>query len=807
VRFATRRLLRRPGSTAIAVLILALGLGTTTAMFSLVNSALLRPLPYPDPDRLVRVMVGVGDEATGYYYFQPFVFQHLRQHNDVLSGMAAVKFRNPGLAHPGQPPVPVWSLSVTADYFKIMGVAPALGRVFLPDEDQPGGNRVVVLSDHLWRERFDGDPGVVGRSLMLGDQLVTVVGVMPAAFNGPVHRWTRAELWRPMGLSPAALRSDNVQHLEVFGRLAPGVDKPAARGQLNAIVARLGDGQQRKVMVRTLADKTGLNEEIQVGTWLALGLAMFVLLIACTNLAGMQLARLAGRGHEQAIRLAMGASRGRLVREAVVENLLVSLAGAALGIVLAWWSAGLVGSRLILDDGPQTTVGIPVDIDPHVFAFALASAVLSALFVGTAPAWLGARSPLFDTLRRGGHGTTARTRPRLGQSLVVAQMAMALILLMGGGLFLRGLQRLHSEDPGWRMEGLMTGRLRLSGPRYDEPDARAMFLNRLQQRLSAIPGVQGSALSEWMPVMGDNRWSLGIEGLPAEGGQRSGYTDAVSPEYFNVLGIGLRQGRVFGSGDTRDRMLLAVVNERMARQLWPGSSAIGKRISLGADEPSADAEVKAWRTIVGVVADIRFPGELEEMDSRFQVYVPMRQWLPHDITVSLRTHGPPEAMGSALRAAVAELDSGLVVEDAHTVGELIDQEHTNYALTGRVIFAFALLGMLLAALGVYGLFSGFVAERTREIGVRVALGARRGQVMALVLGKGLRLAAIGALVGMLGALMLVPALRAVAYELPEHEPLAIVLLAVALVAVALFACWLPARRAAALEPMAALRQE
>jgi hypothetical protein len=307
--------------------------------------------------------------------------------------------------------------------------------------------------------------------------------------------------------------------------------------------------------------------------------------------------------------------------------------------------------------------------------------------------------------------------------------------------------------------------------------------------------------------MGDNRWNLGIEGLPSEGSGRSGYIDAVSPEYFKVLGIGLRQGRVFGPGDTRDGLPVIVVNERMARELWPGSSAVGKRVSLAADDPSADAEVRAWRTVVGVIADIRFPGELEELDSRFQVYLPMRQWLPRDMTVSLRTHGPPEAMGGALRAAVAELDPGLVVEDARTVRELIDREHTNYALTGRVIFVFALLGMLLAALGIYGLFSGFVAERTREIGVRVALGAGRGQVVALVLRKGLRLAALGALVGMLGALMVVPSLRAVAYELPAHEPLAIVLLAGLLIAVALFACWLPARRAAALEPMAALRQE
>jgi putative ABC transport system permease protein len=807
VRFAARRLIRRPGFSGVAVLILALGLGTITAMFSLVNAALLRSLPYPDPDRLVRVQVrGEGSDVTGYDLFQPFVFRHLRQHNDVLSGMAAVRIRNRGLAHPGQAPMPVSSMSVTADYFSMMGMAPALGRVFLPDDDQPGHNRVVVLSDRLWKERFGGDPQIIGRSLMLGDQLVMVVGVMPAAFNGPVHRWTRAELWRPMGLTPAALRPDSTQHLEVFGRLAPGVTKAAATGQLTTLAARLSDGKQRTVSVSRLAKKSALNEEIQIGAWLALGLAGFVLLIACTNLAGMQLARLVGRGHEQAIRLALGASRGRLVREAIIENLLVSLAGAALGILLAWWSAGLVGSRLILDDGPQTTVGIPVEIDLRVLAFAVAAAVVSAVFVGTAPAWL-ARSPLFDTLRRGSHGTTARTRPRLGQSLVVAQMAMALVLLMGGGLFLRGLQRTYTDDPGWQMDGLMTGRLSLSGPRYDEPSARAAFLNRLQQRLSAIPGVEGSAMSEWVPVAGHEWWSIGVEGQPAEDSLRSAYIDAVSPEYFDVLGIALRAGRPFGPTDNTEGVPVVMVNERMAREVWPGGNPIGKRISLAAGDWTASAEVRAWRTVVGVVADIRYPGALEELETRYQVYRPIRQALPWDISIALRAHGPPGALGRTLRAAVAELDPRLAVDDARSVRALIDDEIANYALTGRVIFSFAVLGVLLAALGVYGLFSAFVAERTREIGVRVALGADRKQVVGLVLGKGLRLALIGALIGMLGAVIVAPALRAVAYELPAHEPLAIVLLAGVLVAVALFACWIPARRAAALEPMVALRQE
>jgi putative ABC transport system permease protein len=507
------------------------------------------------------------------------------------------------------------------------------------------------------------------------------------------------------------------------------------------------------------------------------------------------------------IGVAGGATRGRLVREAIVENLLVSLAGAALGVVLAVWSAGLVGSRLILDDGPQTTIGVPVEIDPRVLIFAVVSALVSAVMVGTAPAWLGERGALFDTLRRGGHGATARTRPRLRQWLVVAQMALALVLLMGGGLFLRGLQRLRTEDPGWRVDGLLTAHLRLSGARYREPGARAAFLDRLEQRLSAIPGVTGSAASEWVPVTGHDRMRLVAEGVPEVAGLRSGHLDAVSSRYFDLLGIALREGRPFGSNDAPDGIPAVVVNERLAQELWPGSSAIGKRIALAVDDPSAPDSFKAWRTIVGVVSDIRYPGGVEDQRTRYQVYSPIRQASPREVTISLRAPSSPQAQVGALRAAVAELDPGLVLKAVQSVRQQVDLELANYALMGRVIFAFALLGLLLAALGVYGLFSGFVAERTREIGVRVALGARPGQVVTLVLQKGLRLAAAGALVGMLGAFMAAPALRAVAYELPEHEPVTIALLAGALVVVALFACWLPARRAAALEPMAALRQE
>jgi putative ABC transport system permease protein len=804
LRLAMRRLTRQRGFTCLAVLILALGLGATTTMFSLVNAA-MRPMTLPEPERLVRLNVLAGER--GYLFFPPFVFRHLRAHNDLFDGMAAIQLRRRGLGAPGQPPQPAWALDVTADFFPLLGVRPALGRLFLPEEDRPGRNRVVVLSHRAWQERFGGDPGIVGRSLQLEAQTVTVVGVMPAAFSDPVRRWSRPDLWRPMGLSAAAMDPDSGENLDAWARLKPGVTKDAARASLTALAARLDDGQHREVRVNSLDSKLGLDDEMQVAGWLALGLAVFVLLIACTNLVGVQLARLAGRSHEQAIRVALGATRGRLVREALAESLLVSLAGAALGILLAVWAAPVVGQSLILDDGPQLTLGMPVALQPSAVIFALGAALLCTLIVGSAPAWLGARVAAFDTLRRGGHGSTGGARPRLRQWLVVAQMAMALVLLMGGGLFLRGLQRMERSDPGWQVAGLMTGQLSLSSPRYEEPGARAAFLDRLQRRLAALPGVGGAALAGWVPVEGGGKPSFLVEGQPVAARLRDGYLDPVSPEYFAALGMTLLQGRQFSAADGPHGLRVAIINESMARELWPRGSPLGKRIALAVDSPSAPAEFKAWRTIVGVVSDIAYPGRLAQIETRFQIYYPIAQALTDNVTLALRTSGPGVVSAQMIRAAVAELDPTLVVSDTVDARALMDRELANFSLTGWVMLAFALLGLLLSALGVYGLFSGLVAERTREIGVRMALGAARGQVMAMMLGKGLRLATLAALLGMLGALAVVPLLRSVAYELPAHEPAAIVLLAALLVAVAVTACWLPARRAAALQPMAALRQE
>lgn len=805
LHLAARRLLRRPGFAGLSIAILALGLGAATAMFSLVNAAVLRALPFRDPARLVRVQVGQGRPGGGYFFLPPFVFRHLHAHSDVFEGMAAVGMGNTNFIQPGAPPEQVWYLKVTADFFGMLGVPPALGRVFRPDEDQPGRNQVVVLSARLWHERFGSDPKVVGRTLQLGERTFTIVGVMPPSFSDPLNRFTRVDLWRPMALSPEAMSPTSAESLEVWGRLAPGVRQSVAVERLDTLLGRIGDGHHREVRIKRLAAKTGLGDETQAAIWLALALAVVVLLIACANLAGMQLARMVGRGHEQAIRVALGASRARLAREALAESLLVSVAGGALGVLVAVWCTELLASRLVLSSG-QLTMGLPVELDRGVLLFALGCALASALIVGLAPIWLGGHGGPFATLRKGGAATTDRPRPRLRQALVIGEMAMALVLLMGGGLFLRGLQRLETDHPGWQVEGLMTARVATPGARYDERGERVAFLERLQQRLAGLPGVTGVAVAEWLPVTDGFRPRFVAEGLPPRAADKDAYLNAVSPDYFATLGMTLREGRLLTSADAPEGLPVAVVNEAMARELWPGRSPIGRRIAFGRDDPSAPERFKAWKTIVGVVSDVQFPGNLDDIGSRFQVYHPIAQRLPSSLRVAVRSAGPPEALAGPLRRALADLDPILLVDHVSSARALRDRELANFSLTAWVIFAFAGLGLLLSALGVYGLFSGFVAERTREIGVRVALGARKEQVLGLVMRRGLRLAALGAAAGMLGALALVPVLRAIAY-LPEHEPLAVLVLATALVAVALFACWLPARRTANLDPMVALRQD
>jgi predicted permease len=795
LRLAARTLLRQPGFTGLAVTILAVGLGAAIAMWALLEALLLRPLPYPGGERLVRIYRTVGPQRAWPHSVPNFLDQ--RAQNTVFAAMAAFEWRTFSVAEPGQPAERLRGMDVTGDFFSVLGVQPKLGRAFVPEEEQHLHNQAVVLSDSLWRSRFSADPTIVGRRLRIDGEPVTVVGVMPASFEYPLV-WGPVDIWRPFGFSPAIRQARSDNWLQAIARLAPGVTLAQAQDQMSAIAARLGQLQPNPSGLRLLPlHQSGMDETGTRLSWLSMGLALFVLLIVCINLAGIQLARLAGRAREYAIRSALGASRVRLMRQSLAESLLLALVGGALGVLLADWCVELLSARILIGG----RAGVSVPLDGGVLVVAVGLVLVTAAVVGLLPAWSTSRAQVSDALKRGGLGTTDRSRPRLRQFLVAAELALALVLLAAGGLFVRGLQRFVERDPGWKIDGLLAAEVNLPPARYASAEARRVFFERLEDRLRALPGVEHAAISWELPVTSFPPTSyLVVEDAPVPPpGQEPRVTiNGVTPDYFAALGIPLLAGRAFTAADGAGSGEVTIINEALARRYWPGQSALGKRIArMGT----------GWTTVVGVVGDVRLPAKLSAPVTRFQSYRPLAQGARHGAALLLRGQGDPAALAAGLGGVVAALDGEVPLHQVRPARETVDQALANFALTGRILMGFAAVGLLLAALGVYGLFSGFVVQRTREIGVRIALGADTRQVQWMVLGKGLRLALVGAVAGILAALALSPALTAAASELPPPHPAAVAALALILIAVALLACWLPARRAAGLDPMVALRSE
>jgi len=793
------------------VTILALGLGAATSMFSILDAVLLRPLPFPESERLVRIhrtMAGDSSDSIDRSHSPGDYFAY-RAGTDLFEGVAAVAMSDTRVEiNPDQPPEMMWGASVSADYFPVFRVGPRLGRLFMPEEYERGRDNVVLLSTQLWQSRFGGDPGIVGHRIRIGGEPLLVVGVMPPELHDPIRFWGRGLFWRPLSFWPGAQNDHQMYWLRLFGRLKPGVSMARAQAGVNLIAARLDTDFQTRSGARLVApQKTGaLDLAGNRVTWLSMGLGVFVLLIACINLAGVQLARLGGRGHDLAVRVALGAGRGRLVREMLTESVLLSFIGGAVSILVAHWCTAFLASRITVG-WRRVTIGVPAHLDGRVLGFSFVLVLVTAVVVGTLPAWLSARGVVAQALRQGGHGAGGRSSGwrRLRQALVVAEMALALVLLAAGGLFLRGLHRFGDRDPGWGVDRLMTARVNLPGPRHrGEPGG--VFLEGLQQRLAGLPGVEVAALSAALPLW-ENGWGtqdLWVQGtpVPRPGEGPSAYGNSVTPDYFRALGLSLREGRVFTAADRQNPDRVLIINETMARSLWPGQSAIGKRLGDPRGDPARPPQ---WATVVGVVSDARFVATLTAPVSAYQIYDVMRS--PGSAMVLLRTRGAPEAAASDLRRVLAGLDSEVSVDDVLTARALANRALGNFSLLAWTLFAFAALGLVLSALGVYGLFAGYVVQHTREIGVRMALGAQTGQVLRMVLGKGLQLALLGGVLGVAGAMAVVPLLGSVAAELPARDPTAIVVLAMSLIAVALFACWLPARRAARLDPMVALRSE
>jgi putative ABC transport system permease protein len=799
VRYSLRMLLKHKGFTIVSVLTLALGIGINTAMFSVLNTFIFGSPPYPQAERLVRIWRTSPHSQTWPFSAANFFDQH--DQNTVFEKMAAFQYVSRNLTESGQTAERLLSLAATADFFPLLGVPPAHGRVFKPEEFELGNDNVIVLTDRFWTRRFGSDPNIVGRKIQLDGKTVEVVGVMPPGFEHPIL-WGPFDIWQPLTFTPERKADRSASYLSSFGRLKPGVTIKQAEQSMVALAANIGkqnssnegDSVRLEPLQRSMSDSVNITV-----MWFTFGLAGFVLLIACVNLANLQLVRTASRSRELAVRGALGASRLRLLRHSFTESILIALIGGIISLVVAIGAVRFISVRL-LGDLP----GASVQLDYKVFGFALLCSVLTGVLFGTVPAWLASRADLNLALRENSRGSTAgRSQHRLQHALIVGEVAFAMILLAAGGLFLRGLQRFINADPGWQVDGLVLAQMSLRGQKYEDNTKRVAFVTQLENRLSALPGVQHGAVAGSNLVFGFyTSDSFLVEGQPEPpaGKYPEMFFEPVTSDYFNTLGARLLQGRTFTAADTSDHPKVVIINETTARTFWPNQNPIGKRISN-------TAEQRTYQEIVGVVDDLAFPGVLGEPDTRFEAFVPMTQDAPSYLTIILRTPLNAEAIGSGLRNTVAGLDPDLPVYRIRTARSAVNQGLGSISLLGSLLGAFATIGLILAAIGIYGVVSYTVVQRVGELGIRMALGAQTRDVLWLVLRKGAVFVVIGTLVGAFGAYGVSKYLISVIPSLPTRDPLILPSAALALAVVALVACYIPARRATRVDPLAALKSE
>jgi predicted permease len=800
VRYSLRMLLKHKAFTIVSVLTLALGIGVNTAMFSVLNTFLFGSLPYPQSDRLVSLWRTSPHSQSWPFSPGDFFDQHAQ--NTVFEKMAAYQFGSRNLTEPGQAAERLLSLAGTADFFPLLGVPPARGRVFNPEEFEPGADKVIVLSDRFWTRRFGADPNIVGRKIQLDGKTVEIVGVMPAGFDHPIL-WGPIDVWSPLTFTPEA-KSDHVNNfLSSFGRLKPGLSIQQAEQSMVTLAANIArqnstanDGESLRLepLQRSMSDSVG-----RTVMWFTFGLAGFVLLIGCVNLANLQLIRTATRVRELAVRAALGADRWRLLRHSFTESILVALIGGTVSLIIALGAVRFISMRMF-----PNLPGASMQLDYKVFGFALLVSVLTGVLFGTVPAWLASRTDVNLALRDNSRGTTAgRSQHRLQHLLIVGEVAFAMVLLAAAGLFLRGLQRFISSDPGWQVDGLVTAQMSLRGEKYATDKQRVVFLTELENRLRTVPGVQHAGIGDSNPVFGFNTSSAFlIEGRPEPPPDQypEMFFEPASSDYFQTLGAHVRQGRVFNATDTLDHPKVVIINESAARSYWPNESPIGKRII----RPGPPRE---FYEIVGVVGDLAFPGTLGDPYTRFEAFLPATQEAPSYLTLVLRTSSNAEGIANSLRNSVAGLDPELPVYRIRTAQAAVDQGLGNISLLGSLLGAFATIGLILAVIGIYGVVSYTVVQRTGELGIRLALGAQPRNVMWLVLRKGALLVVLGALIGTAGAYAVSRLLISLIPSLPTNDPLILPIAALALFAVALVACYIPARRATRVNPLTALRAD
>jgi len=791
LRLAARTLIRSPGVFAIAVLSLAIGIGANTTIFSAVDVFLLRPLPYPEAERIVRVWSTDSERGWTEAGLSAPDFLDLRRESravDVALHTGA-SFNVSG----GEEPERLTGQLVSANLFGVLGVQPALGRGFLAEEEVRGAHRVVVLGDALWQRRFGGDPGVIGTALLLDGEPYTIVGVMPPDFR---FLDDRIELWAPLSFDGTESRLYSAG--AGIGRIRPGFSLEQAQAELSRIAAGLAAAYpdtngSTGVRLEGLRDDL-YNEYFRRAAAIVSTAVAFVLLIACANVANLLLARAATREREIAVRAALGAGRFRIVRQLLTESVLLSLCGGGLGLLLSVW-----GVRALVGIMPPFFFGIErIGIDGRVLAYTLGISVLAGILFGLAPALHASRPDLRESLKEGGRGSTiGGRRGRLRGALVGGEIALALVLLVAAGLLIKSYIGLSGSDLGFRSAGVMTFRIALPEAKYADSTAVIAFQERLVEQLGTLPGVEAAGAATGLPTTGMSSTYYTIEGEPPppEGREPTVNFRGVTEGYFAALGIPLLSGRLFDERDRPESPPVVVVNRAFVERHWPGGDALGRRIVLSSGP----------REIVGVVGDVREWGPDNEPPAA--IFLPIGQRAYRNVAFLLRTAGDAAALTGAARGAVAELDPDLPLYQALTMDEHLAEGMSDDAILARLLGIFGGIAVVLAVIGVYGVMAYSVAQRTQEVGIRMALGAQAGSIQALVLRQGAKLAAAGAAIGLLLALAVTRTLSAFLVGVSPFDAVTFAAVTLAILAAALAASWVPARRATRVDPLIALRTE
>ena len=798
VLYAVRRLLRAPGFTLVAVVTLALGIGANSAIFTVVNGVLLKPLPFPESNRLV----GLFHVSEG--------------HRAVMSGPnftdvthAATSFENAAAITTGRviltgqgEPARLPEADVSASLFNVLRVKPEIGRTFNAEENTPGKTNVVILSHALWEQRFGSDPGVIGRTITLDGASKEVVGVMPRGFDYPQGR----QLWLPIEYDEAFVtKQRGAWFLQTVARLKPGVTPGQAAAEVETIgrnLARQYPDANAEIGMTAYPLLESMVGDIRRAVLVLLGAVAFVLLIACTNVANLLLARAAARETEMAVRTALGAGRGRLVRQLLTESVLLAICGAALGLLLAIW-----GVELLVSLKPQ---GIPrldnVRIDAAVILFTIAVAVVTGILFGLMPAFAATRG-LSSTLKESGRGAvTTRGSTRVRGVLVVVELALAVMLLAGAGLLMRSFMKLEAVDPGFRPEQALTFELTLPDAKYAEDPARIAFFDQLMPRLASLPGVRSASAVMGLPLSGlDFIISFEVEGRPPvpPAQQPSMQVRVATPNYFSTIGVPLVRGRFFTDGDRVGTEKVVVITQAAARQFFPNEDPIGKSIKVGWGK--GPGKPRAGGRVVGIVGDMKDAGLAEANPP--QIYMPLGQWPVSFMAVVVKTNVPPMSLTDAVRSEVGAVDPNLPVSNVNTLDAIVAKSISQQRFYMLLLAIFAGVALALAAIGIFGVLSYAVSQRTREIGIRMALGAQEGTVIGLIVRQAMLLVGTGVVAGTVLALVLSQTISTMLFNVTPTDPVTFALVAALLVSVALFASYLPARRATRVDPIVALRAE